>query len=63
MNYVSKILQIIKNVDKTDVYTSIKIRTYENDMWDSLFEKETEYVRNEFLKLYNNFQKSISKAK
>ena len=60
---IIKILQIIKNVDKTDVYTSIKIRTYENDMWDSLFEKETEYVRNEFLKLYNNFQKSISKAK
>jgi len=61
--YVTKILKIIKNTDKADVYTSIKIRTYENDMWDSLFEKETEYVKTEFIKAYNNFQKEANKNK
>lgn len=60
-NHINEILYIIKDVDKDDINTSIKIRTYENDMWDSLFEKETEYVKNEFLKAYDNFHKKANK--
>lgn len=50
--YVEAILEAICNVDKNLVYTAIKIRTYENDMWDDLMEKNTQRLAATFKKKY-----------
>lgn len=50
--YLDLILQAISKVQPNLVYTAIKIRTYENDMWDDLLEKETQRLASKFLKEY-----------
>ena len=61
--HVNEILYIIKDVNEDDVKTSIKIRTYENDMWDTLFEKETAHVKKQFINEYDEYQKKYKKQK
>ena len=53
--YVEAILDAICNVDKNLVYTAIKIRTYENDMWDNLMEKNTQQLAATFKKKYEEY--------
>ncbi len=58
--YVQAILQAIQKVDKNLVYTAIKIRTYENDMWDGLLEN-TQDLAATFRKKYEDYQKKLTK--
>ncbi len=55
--YAEAILEAIQNVDRNLVYTAIKIRTYENDMWDTLLEKNTQQLALAFRKRYEDYQK------
>ena len=59
--YVDQILQAIQHMDKHLVYTAIKIRTYENDMWDNLFDKRTPQLASDFRKAYDDYLKKIEK--
>lgn len=54
-HHIGKILEALAKVDKRLVYTAIKIRTYENDMWDSLFDKNTERLSKDFRKRYDEY--------
>ena len=56
--YIDAILESIQYVDSKLVYTAIKIRTYENDMWDTLFERDTQHLAAAFRSKYENYQKS-----
>lgn len=58
--YVEAVLQAIQKVDKNLVYTAIKIRTYENDMWDGLLDKNTQYLVATFRKKYEEYQKKVT---
>ena len=55
--FIEEILEAIQGVDKELVYTAIKIRTYENDMWDSLLDKNTQQLAQKFKKKYEEYQK------
>ncbi|MBQ8279121.1 MAG: hypothetical protein IJZ23_04715 [Roseburia sp.] len=59
--YIDAILEAIQRADKNLVYTAIKIRTYENDMWDNLFDKKTQALATSFRKRYEEHQKKIAK--
>ena len=55
--FIDNILEAIHSVDKELVFTAIKIRTYENDMWDSLLDQNTQQLANKFKKKYEDYQK------
>lgn len=55
--YLELILSAINDVDPNLVYTAIKIRTYENDMWDDLLEKNTQKLATKFKKVYDESKK------
>ena len=57
--HIESILKSIEKIDKNLIYTAIKIRTYENDMWDSLFENNTRNLSSIFKKKYEEHQKQI----
>lgn len=57
LTYVEEIIQAIQYMDKHLVYTAIKIRTYENDMWDNLFDKKTPQLSSDFRKAYDEYLK------
>lgn len=52
--YLLKVLDYIKNEDKDKIYTAIRLRTSENDMWDDLFDNQTEQLTKKFLKQYDS---------
>ena len=54
--YLHKILESIEKVDGKLVESAIKIRTYENSMWDNLLDN-TQRVSNQFRKEYKQFKK------
>ncbi len=54
--YIDLILKAIQQVDKNIVYTAIRIRTYENDMWDELFDKKTKQLTTSFRKKYDDYK-------
>lgn len=55
-SYLRKILESIEKVDGKLVESAIKIRTYENSMWDNLLDN-TQRVSNQFRKEYKQFKK------
>ena len=57
--YVNNVLTAIERVDSNIVYTAIRLRTYENDMWDSLFEKDTKRLKTLFKNRYVEHQKKL----
>ena len=57
--HIESILKSIEKIDKNLIYTAIKIRTYEKDMWDSLLENNTRNLSSIFKKKYEEHQKQI----
>ena len=55
--YLNKILDCIKNEDREKIYTAIRLRTSENDMWNDLFENRTEKLTKQFLKQFDEKSK------
>ncbi len=51
--YREFVFDSIKKVQKDVVYTAIEIRTYENNMWDSLMDNNTQRFVKEFKKEYD----------
>ena len=60
--FVEAILEAIQDVDRELVYTAIKIRTYENDMWDGLLDKNTQQLAQKFKKKYEDYQKNRNRS-
>lgn len=58
--FIDNILDAIQSVDKKLVYTAIKIRTYENDMWDGLLNQNTQQMTNEFKRKYEEHMNQSS---
>ena len=50
--YKAVVFDSIKDVADNIVYTAIEIRTYENDMWNSLFENNTQNYMKKFREDY-----------
>ena len=55
--YLQKIMDCIKNEKKDMVYTAIRLRTSENDMWNDLFENQTEQLTKNFIKQFEESTK------
>lgn len=58
--YIESILCAIEKVESKFVYTALKIRTYENDMWDGLLDGSTQPLASTFKKKYEDHKKKIS---
>lgn len=56
--YIDLVLEAICKVPRNLVYTAIKIRTYENDMWDELLDNKTQQLSREFKKKYEEYIKN-----
>lgn len=50
--YLQKIMDCLKNEEKDRIYTAIRLRTSENDMWNDLFENQTEQLTKKFIKQF-----------
>lgn len=47
--FLDQIVSFLKTIDYSNIKTAIELRTKENDMWDKLFEKDTENLTRKFL--------------
>ena len=50
---LDKIIEFLNKEDYERIVTAIDLRTKENDMWDSIFENNTQKLTHEFLKVMN----------
>lgn len=53
--YLQKIMECIKNESKDSIYIAIRLRTSENDMWNELFENQTEQLTKKFIKKFEDY--------
>ena len=59
--YQDKILEILIKEDYIRIKTAIELRTKENNMWDKLFDGQTQSLTQKFLKELN--RRNITKNK
>ena len=57
LGHINVVLSAIEKVDKRMIYTAIKMRTYENDMWDDLLDKRTKELTGTFKEKYDEHQR------
>ena len=51
--YLNKILDVLKEEEYGRIKTAIELRTKENNMWDKLFERQTQLLTQKFLRELN----------
>ena len=54
--YLNNILSAIKIEEASIIYTALKIRTFENDMWDELLENKTRQLGGNFKREYEKYK-------
>ena len=52
--YRNEIIESIKDESIERIKIAVSLRTSENDMWNDLYENQTEYLTKEFLKSFEH---------
>lgn len=55
--YLQKIMECIKNESKESIHIAIRLRTSENDMWNDLYENQTEQLTKKFIRKFEEYTK------